>query len=170
MQQGKAATPNQREAFLRLLRKATSVSDAAAAVGVNRRTAYRWRQKDETLRDEWDDATETITENIESALARNALAGDTVSQIFWLKAHKPELYNRKMMFAVGGDPDAPPVGIADQTTPGQVVIQLPHNFREELQPGVIVQYAEPPMIEAEPVAETKPEVKPVDTSGWTRGR
>jgi hypothetical protein len=47
---------------------------------------YNWRSDDEAFRTEWDDALATITENIESALAKAALGGDTVSMVHDLLA------------------------------------------------------------------------------------
>jgi hypothetical protein len=169
--QGKAATPKQREAFLRMLRNATSVSDAAAAIGVARRSVYRWRVDDEAFRSDWDDATETITENIESALAKAALGGDTVSMIFWLKSHRPDVYNRKQVVAIGGDENAPPVAVVNgQLQSAGPVFILPDNRRDDIPshmrppPGFTLP---PRTIEAEalPVAdESKPEQVAVETT------
>jgi hypothetical protein len=124
-------TPQRRDAFLRLLREGCSVAQAARAIGLGRRTMFDWKRDDEDFREAWDDAVETITENIESALARAALGGDTVSMIVWLKAHRPETYNRKQVVAIGGDENAPPVMLAaaEQQPTGPVFI-LPHNGRD----------------------------------------
>jgi hypothetical protein len=126
-----------RDAFLRLLGEGCSVAEAAKAIGLGRRTMYDWRGDDEDFGDAWDDAVETITEDIESALARAALGGDSVSQIVWVKAHKPELYNRKQVVAVGGGENAPPVMLAAGPT-GPVFI-LRHNRRDP-----IPQHMQPP--------------------------
>jgi transposase-like protein len=100
-------SPARRDAFLRFLRQGVSVSAAAQAIGLSRTAMYNWRSDDEAFRTEWDDALATITENIESALAKAALGGDTVSMIFRLKSHKPEAYNRKQIVAIGSDENAP---------------------------------------------------------------
>jgi hypothetical protein len=58
-------TPARRDAFLRLLREGCSVAQAARAIGVGRITMFNWRNDDPEFRTDWEDATETITENIE---------------------------------------------------------------------------------------------------------
>jgi hypothetical protein len=54
------------------LHRGNSVTAAAVAIGISRAAIYRWRREDEALRNEWDDAVEAITEDIEAALARAA--------------------------------------------------------------------------------------------------
>jgi hypothetical protein len=125
-------TAKRTEAFIRFIRKGSSAAEAARAIGVDRATVYRWRDADPAFKAAWLDAAETITEEIESALARNALAGDTVSQIFWLKAHRPDIYNRKQVVSIGGEENAPPVLLAAGQPQAGAVIILPDNHRQEV--------------------------------------
>ena len=52
-------------------------------------TAYRWRENDREFASLWDEAMETAVDAVESALYKKAVGGDTVSMIFYLKAHRP---------------------------------------------------------------------------------
>ena len=62
---------------------------AAQAAGVSRNTAYRWRQEDFEFASRWDEAHENAVDAVESVLYQKALSGDTISMIFYLKAHRP---------------------------------------------------------------------------------
>ena len=75
--------------FIEALTLQGTVYHAAQAAGVSRQTAYRWRREDLQFADLWDEAHETAVDAIESVLYQKALAGDTISMIFYLKAHRP---------------------------------------------------------------------------------
>jgi len=53
-----------RVTFLRELQRSGSVMYAAARAGIERRTAYRWRDRDERFRRRWDDALERRREQL----------------------------------------------------------------------------------------------------------
>jgi hypothetical protein len=125
-------TAQKKDAFLRLLAEGNSVGEAAAAIGVTRRTAYNWRADDAAFRQDWDEATETSIEKIESVLYKKAVGGDLLACIFLLKARRPEIYNRKQVVAVGGDPDSPPIAVTAQAQRTGPVFILPHNGREPI--------------------------------------
>ncbi len=116
-----------------MLRNGTSIGEAATATGVARSAMYSWRDDDSAFRSEWDDAVEVATELIESTLYKLAKGGDLVACIFWLKSHKPAVYNRKMQVAVGGDPNNPvTVDHAHHDAPSVVrIYKIPHNGRDE---------------------------------------
>lgn len=57
-------------------------------------TAYRWREDDRGFASLWDEAMETAVDAVESTLYQKALSGDTVSMIFYLKAHRPMYRDR----------------------------------------------------------------------------
>jgi hypothetical protein len=124
-------TAKRRTAFLAMLREGVGIGEAATALGCSRRAMYDWRDGDEAFRVEWDDAAEVATELIESKLYQQAKDGNLLAQIFWLKAHRPDRYNRRMVqVAVGGDPDAPPIGVDHMHRDVVRVYRLPDNGRD----------------------------------------
>ena len=68
----KAATRN---AFLDCLREKGNVTAAARLVGIDRATAYRWRDADADFAQAWDDAIEEAADLIELEAHRRAVSG-----------------------------------------------------------------------------------------------
>ena len=60
--------------FLRSMRADGNVAGACRAVGINRKTAYRWREKSAKFSAEWDKAVSKAGENLEAAARKRALA------------------------------------------------------------------------------------------------
>ena len=128
--------------MLRLLAKGNSVAQAAAAIGCSRACVYDWRASDNELRLAWDDAVDQATEAIESVLYKKAKSGDLLACIFWLKSHRPSIYNRKQVVSIGGDPDAPPIGIEVSN----VHFYMPSNGRDGPE---VLDDEQPPTIEGD---------------------
>lgn len=103
-----------RPKFLELLAESCNVTFAAAAAGINRKTAYRHREADGAFAEDWDDAIEQGVEALEYEARRRALYGterpivhqgnvvatvheysDTLT-IFLLKAHRPDKYRDRV--------------------------------------------------------------------------
>jgi hypothetical protein len=123
-------TPKRRETFLRLLADGSSVGDACASVDISRNAAYRWRNADPEFRAAWDQAVDHATEIIESVLYNRARDGNLLACIFWLKSHRPAVYNRKQVVQVAGDPDNP-VTVDHMHHDGETVhIYMPSNGRD----------------------------------------
>jgi AcrR family transcriptional regulator len=61
--------------FLELVANAYSVTYAAAAVGVNRRTMYRLKDKDDEFAAAWDDAWEAGADVVSDEIRRRAIEG-----------------------------------------------------------------------------------------------
>jgi hypothetical protein len=148
-------TAQREAAFLKLLAKGENVSAAAAAIGIGRRTAFDWKATGGEFAAAWNEALERQTEQIESVLFKKAKAGDLLACIFWLKAHKPELYNRRMMIAIGGDPDMLPIQLQHSGEQARRVFIA----RTEPEEPCVIEYdvAEMEAAEAE-AAEKKDEV------------
>jgi hypothetical protein len=68
-------TPSARARFLAALRDHGMVSIAAAAAGLSRTQMYRWREEDETLAREWDEAVEESYDTLEKEARRRAESG-----------------------------------------------------------------------------------------------
>lgn len=74
------------EHFLEQLRNGATVIDAAKAAGVKRATVNEERLRNPEFADRWDEIQANLLEEIENALYRSALAGDTTALIFIAKA------------------------------------------------------------------------------------
>jgi hypothetical protein len=66
-----------------------TVYHAAQAAGVSRQTAYRWQREDPEFADQWDEARENAVDVVESTVYQQAVGGNTLAAIFYLKAHRP---------------------------------------------------------------------------------
>lgn len=123
-----------KELFCEVLVRGQSPAGAARAIGVDRATVYRWRAVDPEFAEAWDTARETKVEMVETVLYRMAVEQDLGAICFFLKAHRPELYNKRMLIGLGGDPDNPLSvnhGI-DDSEPW--VIMMPENGRDRPDP------------------------------------
>lgn len=108
--------------FLEELTERGSVFHACKASGLGRSTAYRWRGEDEAFRDSWDEALETVRDELEASAMQRAIHGtvkevfdkggrkvgevqtwETGLTIFMLKHHRPKRY--LLADLAGGDAD-----------------------------------------------------------------
>lgn len=113
---------------------------AARWAGVSRTTAYNWKSAGPALAAQRDEARECKIEKFETTLHRMAMEKDLGAVIFFLKSHRPEIYNRRQLIGIGGDPDAPPIGVVQHSDEERVVFYHPINGRYQPE-------AEPPTIE-----------------------
>lgn len=106
----KEATDYAKLVFLTELADAGMVCESAMTAGIDRTTAYRWRERDKEFALWWDQALEMGTEILEREATRRAVRGVTkpiyqggilvgaqqeysdTLLIFLLKARKPEAY------------------------------------------------------------------------------
>ena len=87
----KNATTVKQSAFLKALAKYRfNVSRATEMVGIDRKTAYRWKESNSAFRQQWDDLHESLLDSWEECLYKNILKGDTASIIFALKTKGKE--------------------------------------------------------------------------------
>ena len=123
-------------AFCEALVRGQTPEGAAKMAGVDRATAYRWKAADPAFAEQWDDARERKVEMVETTLYRMAVEKDLGAVIAFLRAYKPEVYNRKMVVAVGGDPNAPPVSVDHRAMiyPLQVRAQIEGKAEAEPEP------------------------------------
>ena len=61
----------------------------AKNIGIKRQTLYDWKKRYPDISDALKKGKEVIDFEVENALLKNAMSGDTVAQIFWLKNRKP---------------------------------------------------------------------------------
>jgi hypothetical protein len=79
----------QKKRFLAALTEQGTVYHAAQAAGISRQTAYRWREDDLQFAVEWNQAHENAVDAVENTIYRQAVGGNTLAAIFYLKAHRP---------------------------------------------------------------------------------
>ncbi|PYJ23162.1 MAG: hypothetical protein DME99_03680 [Verrucomicrobia bacterium] len=91
-----------RALFLKALAKTPSVTFAAKAAGVNRRTVYAHREQDSDFAAKWDDALNQSLDVLEHAVYQRALKDDAQLAMFLLKAHRPSIYRERIEAAVAG--------------------------------------------------------------------
>jgi hypothetical protein len=113
--------------FIDALARGAPPEAAARSIGVDRRTANRWKAADPGFAEQWREAQDRKIELIEAVLFRQAMGGDLGAICFFLRANRPEIYNRRQVIALGGDPDAPPIGVATNN----VIFYMPSNGRDQ---------------------------------------
>ena len=75
--------------FLEALTAQGTVYHAAQAAGISRQTAYRWREEDLDFAFAWDEAIDNAVDAVENTIYQQAVGGNTLAAIFYLKAHRP---------------------------------------------------------------------------------
>ena len=69
-------------------------------MGINVGTLYEWKKKYAKIDEALKKGKEVIDYQVENALLKNALRGDTTAQIFWLKNRKPNAWREKQNIEV----------------------------------------------------------------------
>ena len=80
---------SRKKRFIDALTEQGTVYHAAQAAGVSRQTVYRWRHEDLDFALSWDEAHENAVDEVESTIYQQAVGGNTLAAIFYLKAHRP---------------------------------------------------------------------------------
>jgi hypothetical protein len=101
------STPQRRQAILDMLQRGCGFEQAARGAGIGGATLRDWRRDDPAFNAACEAAADFIGDVAESELLNRGLKGSDLALICWLRAHRPHLYNRKMMVALGGDADNP---------------------------------------------------------------
>ena len=71
-------------------------------MGIGLTTLKEWRQKDATISSTLKRGREVVDYEVENALLKSALEGNTTAQIFWLKNRKKEQWREKVEIEKGG--------------------------------------------------------------------
>lgn len=91
-------TPTQRESFIEALSRSANIRASAAAAGISRDTAYRWKREDPEFSAAWDTALEDAIDTLEEEAWRRATAIEEPSDtllIFLLKGNRKEKYRER---------------------------------------------------------------------------
>lgn len=94
-------------AFLAVLRNTANVRAACEKAKIDRRTAYRNRDENESFRERWDEAVEDACDQLEAMAWLRAKGRSDVLLIFLLKAHRPEKYRERAAMELTGKDGAP---------------------------------------------------------------
>ena len=68
----------------------------AKNIGVRRETIYAWKKQYPNFSNALKKGKEVVDFEVENALLKAALSGNTTAQIFWLKNRKPEVWRDKV--------------------------------------------------------------------------
>ena len=79
----------QKKKFIAALQAQGTVLYACKAAGISRQTAYRWQRDDREFADAWEEAHENAVDAVEGTIYQQAVGGNTLAAIFYLKAHRP---------------------------------------------------------------------------------
>ncbi|MCB5874221.1 helix-turn-helix domain-containing protein [Blautia producta] len=64
-------------------------------MGIVSSTLYRWKNEYKEISEALKKGKEVVDYQVENALLRNAIKGDTTAQIFWLKNRRPDKWRDK---------------------------------------------------------------------------
>lgn len=67
-------------------------------IGIGRTTLYEWEQKEPNIADTLKRGREVVDYEVENALLKSALEGNTTAQIFWLKNRKTKQWRDKVEY------------------------------------------------------------------------
>lgn len=68
----------------------------AKNIGINPKTLYEWKKKESKISNVLKESREVTDYEVENALYLNALSGNVIAQIFWLKNRKPQQWREKV--------------------------------------------------------------------------
>lgn len=68
----------------------------AKNIGIKRPTLYEWKKRHPDISDALKKGKAVIDYEVENALLKNALEGDTTAQIFWLKNRRADMWRNKV--------------------------------------------------------------------------
>jgi hypothetical protein len=149
-------TQQRREAAIRALSIGHGYARTAEAIGISIRHFEIWRHEDVGFREECHAARERAIDMVENKLFNDALNGNTIAQLAYLRAFRPEKFHRRQLVTLEGDPNNPLV-VQQQGTesgdPEKVHFYMPGNSRdlpdtEDTEPLEIEGKAEPDDTEA----------------------
>ena len=79
-----AHTPETRDKFIDALANVGQVGEACKLAGIDKKTAYNWRNSDKEFAAEWTEAIDRSTSILEDEAIRRAMDKMLKSKVFWL--------------------------------------------------------------------------------------
>ena len=77
-------------------------------MGISTTTLYEWKKKYSEIADTLKKTKEVVDREVENALFKKAIEGDTTAMIFWLKNRRPNDWRDKRETALSGAVDTTP--------------------------------------------------------------
>ena len=77
-------------------------------MGISTTTLYEWKKKYSEIADTLKKTKEVVDREVENALFKKAIEGDTTAMIFWLKNRRPNDWRDKRETALSGAVDTAP--------------------------------------------------------------
>jgi len=97
-----------KDRFLDALKRRLGPGAACDEIGIDRKTAYRWKDRDESFSEDWNEAIEHVADRIEDrlvALTENInQPHKVIASMFLLKKLRPEYRDRMEVTGPGGGP------------------------------------------------------------------
>lgn len=128
--------------FLATLRNSGNVRLACQKAGIDRKTAYKWKERSREFREQWQEALDDACDVLEAEAWNRARGGSDLLLIFLLKAHRPDIYRettRHEVTGAGGKPIQIKVAAIRQKrwkdiqpTLRRVLMELPADKNEEI--------------------------------------
>ncbi len=91
----KAYKESRKAPFLEAFARIGTIVGAADAVGISRYAVHDWKRKDPAFAEAFNQAENSLTENLESVAVDKALKGNETMLIFLLKARAPQKYTER---------------------------------------------------------------------------
>lgn len=91
----KASREEWTRVFLRMLRATANIRQSCDAAGIQRSTAYRFREANEAFAAEWDEAVDDAIDELVKVARERALAGSDDLMKFLLAAARPHIFSRR---------------------------------------------------------------------------
>jgi len=88
----------------------------AKNIGINAATLYKWKSKYSEIDKSLKRGKDVVDRQVENALFKSALEGNTTAQIFWLKNRKPKEWRDKQDIEHGGSVTNKNIDMSDLTT------------------------------------------------------
>ena len=124
------STPQRRQAIVDALRKGNGYEQAARTQGLTGETIRQWRKADPQFAADCAAAEDWCADVAENVLYARGVKGETLALLAWLRAHRPNLYHRKLV--VTGDSEGGPIMVDHEVNVTERVprvLILPDNSR-----------------------------------------
>jgi hypothetical protein len=140
---GDEVTVEKKRIFITELRRESTVFHAAQHARISRKTAYKWQELDPDFAEAWSDALQDATDVMEHSVYHQALNGDSLLKMFWLKKHRPE-YRDKMTIDISAVNEEIQERMRQMEAKGEMVnrLQIPPPSTE-LQKGCVAPTLQP---------------------------
>jgi hypothetical protein len=90
-------TIEQADIIVQAIANGHTTIQASHMAGICHMTAYNWRKRYPEFAERWNEAVEIATDCVESVVTCAAVSGNLNAAFYWLKHHRPRVYNREAL-------------------------------------------------------------------------